>query len=174
MQAQYNQKLCFNNQPGDKVWLKVKFYKTGENRKLARRRYGPWTVLRKLPNGVNFEISNDKTHEKKIVHHDRLSQVKANVDMDTQHSELHRRHCETDNSKDKPTIGDLGDQPSSETSDEDESDDSSSIVSGSAYDSEPETDNLEPDPFVPLRQYPQRDRRLRQFPDNIPWDAIRI
>ena len=43
-----------NHQLGDKVWLKVKFYKTGENRKLAPRRQGPWTLLKKLPNGVNF------------------------------------------------------------------------------------------------------------------------
>ena len=54
---QYNKKLKFNDYiEGDKVWLKAKYYKTGENRKLAPRRGGPWTVLRKLPNGVNFEI----------------------------------------------------------------------------------------------------------------------
>lgn len=77
MQAQYNKNIRFiDHKTGDKVWLKVKYYKTGENRKLAPRRRGPWTVVKKLPNGVNFEIVNDQTKEKKIVHHDQLSPVK--------------------------------------------------------------------------------------------------
>ena len=48
---------------GQKVWLKVKHYKTGEHRKLAPRRDGPWTVIEKLPNGVNFRIEN--SHKEK-------------------------------------------------------------------------------------------------------------
>ena len=77
LQAQYNRNLRFHHhQEGALVWLKVKYYKTGENRKLTPRCNGPWTVLRKLPNGVNFEILNDKTQEQKIVHHDRLSPCK--------------------------------------------------------------------------------------------------
>ena len=39
-----------------KVWMKVKFFKSGENRKLAPRYSGPWTVLRKLPNGVTLRL----------------------------------------------------------------------------------------------------------------------
>lgn len=78
MQKQYNTNLRFNDYvPGQKVWLKVKFYKTGENRKLAPRRSGPWKVVEKLPNGVNFKIKNSKS-EVKIVHHDRLSAVVEN------------------------------------------------------------------------------------------------
>ena len=80
MQKQYNKKLNFRDYAaGEKVWLKVKFYKTGENRKLSPRRNGPWTVLSKLPNGVNFRIANDKTREEKVVHHDRISPVKGEV-----------------------------------------------------------------------------------------------
>ena len=67
MQAQYNKHIHFHDyKEGEKVWLKVKFYKTGENRKLAPRRKGPWTILRKLPNGVNFEILNEKTSERRL------------------------------------------------------------------------------------------------------------
>ena len=51
--------------------MKNKHYKSGENRKLAPRRNGPWIVLRKLPNGVNFQIENSRK-EQKVVHHDRL------------------------------------------------------------------------------------------------------
>ena len=39
---------------------------------MAPRRNGPWVFVRKLPNGVNFEVENSK-REVKIVHHDRLS-----------------------------------------------------------------------------------------------------
>ena len=62
--------------------LKVKYYKTGENRKLAPRYSGPWTVLRKLPNGVNFEIYNTNTSAKKIVHHDRPIPFKSGTNED--------------------------------------------------------------------------------------------
>ena len=83
MQAQYNKNLRFiNHQEGEKVLLKVKYYKTGEIRKLAPRYSGPWTVLRKLPNGVNFEIYNPTTSAKKIVHHDRLIPFKSGTNED--------------------------------------------------------------------------------------------
>ena len=76
MMRQYNKNLQFNDyQKGDEVWLKVKYYKTGENQKLAPRRGGPWTVIEKLPNGVNFRIRNKSSAETRIVHHDRLSCV---------------------------------------------------------------------------------------------------
>ncbi len=78
MQQQYNRNIRLNNfKNGQKVWLKVKHYKTGENRKLAPRRNGPGTVKRKLPNGVGFEIENDRK-EIKVVHNDRLSPVVDN------------------------------------------------------------------------------------------------
>ena len=78
MQQQYNTNLRFvDYEPNQKVWLKVKHYKTGENRKLAPRRTGPWNVIRKLPNGVNFRIENSQG-EQKVVHHDRLIPVVEN------------------------------------------------------------------------------------------------
>ena len=58
-----------------RFWLKVKHYKTGENRKLSPCRNGPWLVIEKLPNGVNFRIIYDQTKQQKIVHNDRLSPV---------------------------------------------------------------------------------------------------
>ena len=61
MQRQYNKKLRFvAYQNGQKVWLKVKHYKTGENQKLAPRSTGPFTVVERMPNGVNFRIINDE------------------------------------------------------------------------------------------------------------------
>ncbi len=75
MQQQYNRNLRFiDYSEGQQVWLKVKHYKTGENRKLAPRRDGPWKIISKLPNGVNFQIENSRK-ERKIVHHDRLLPV---------------------------------------------------------------------------------------------------
>ena len=57
MQAQYNKNIRFHDYwEGDRVWLSVKYYKTGENRNLSPRRRGPWTVLQKLPDGLNFKI----------------------------------------------------------------------------------------------------------------------
>ena len=80
MQQMYNENLRFNDyQPREKVWLKVKHYKTGESRKLSPRRNGPWNVIEKLPNGVNFRITNEQTNQQKVVHHDRLTPVRDNV-----------------------------------------------------------------------------------------------
>ena len=56
MQQYYNRNLRFYDYAkGQRVWLKTKHYKSGENRELAFRRNGPWTIVRKLPNRVNFE-----------------------------------------------------------------------------------------------------------------------
>ena len=77
MQQQYNMNFRFNDyKPGEKVWLKTKHYKSGEHRKLSPRRNGPWRILDKLPNRVNFRIIKDQTRKSKLVHHDRLSPVR--------------------------------------------------------------------------------------------------
>ena len=74
MMRQYNRNLNFYDyKPMDPVWLKKKVFKPGESKKLAPRKTGPWCVLRKLPNGVNFEIQDPKSKATKIVHHNRLS-----------------------------------------------------------------------------------------------------
>ena len=79
MLRQYNKHLRYHDYKiGQKVRMKVKYYKTGENRKLSPRRNGPWVIVEKLPNGVNFKIKNENSNETTVVHHDRLSPVKDN------------------------------------------------------------------------------------------------
>ena len=59
MKNMYDKKTTHKFSPyamGDKVWLRKKCYKTGENRKLSPRRTGPWTVIETFPNLVNFRI----------------------------------------------------------------------------------------------------------------------
>ena len=156
MQAQYNKNIRFiDHNAGDKVWLKVKCYKTGENRKLAPRRRGPWTVIKKLPNGVNFEIVNDQTKDKKIVHHDRLSPIREGTEEEgeVRHITINRR---TSIKGRKPDNSDA----SSDSDDKDDSNDYS-----------PDTDD---DNQVQHRQYPLRNRIARQIPNNIPWSASQI
>ena len=64
MLKQYDKNIRFHNyMDGEKIWLKIK-------------RDGPWIVLRKMPNGVNFEINNEKISETKVVHDDRLSPIR--------------------------------------------------------------------------------------------------
>ena len=160
MQAQYNKNIRFiDHKAGDKVWLKVKYYKTGENRKLAPRRRGPWTVIKKLPNGVNFEIGNDQTKDKKIVHHDRLSPIREGTEEEgeARHITINRR---TSIKGRKPDNSDASDSTDSESGDSDDSNDYS-----------PDTDD---DNQVQQRQYPLRNRIARQIPNNIPWSAIQI
>ena len=60
MQQQYNKNICFQNYHAvEKVWLRTKYSKTGENKKLSQRRNGPWTVIKCLPTGLNLRIQND-------------------------------------------------------------------------------------------------------------------
>lgn len=167
VKTHYNQNLRFHNhQEGYSVWLKVKFYKTGENRKLAPRRSGPWTVIRKLPNGVNFEILNHKTQEKKIVHHDRLTPCKSGI----------RTGCHADGLDRKQTPMEIvPPSPSSNAGSEDENrEDITSSESDIDSSTESESGASDTEMVAPRRQYPQRERRARNFPDNIPWNAIRI
>ena len=150
MQRQYNQKLRFiDYSEGQEVWLKVKHYKTGENRKLAPRRDGPWTIISKLPNGVNFQIENSRK-ERKIVHHDRLLPV---VDNGLRNQPM---PCTTSDTDVNSSTGDV-----SEDSDYSHSD-SDSVA-------DDENDNGEMN-----RERPRRQRHQRNIPNSIPWDAIRI
>ena len=151
MQKDYNKNIRFNDyEAGNKVLLKTKYYKTGENRKLSPRRNGPWTVIRKLPNGVNFEIRNDDTREKKVVHHDRLTPVKSSpVDAKLQSKQVPRK-----------TVNQGQDEESSATE------------SGSE-DSEYEAGSSDSDPGnVVERRYPQRNRIQRHIPGAVPWSAV--
>lgn len=150
MQQQYNRHIRFNNYTvGQQVWLKVKYYKTGENRKLAPRRDGPWKIISKLPNGVNFQIENSRK-EQKIVHHDRLLPV-------------------VDNGFANKPIPNVSSDKDPESSDEEVSEDSDYSYSDSESSADGEVENQEL-----TRERPIRQRRQRQFPDTIPWDSIRI
>ena len=168
MQAQYNKNIRFiDHKTGDKVWLKVKYYKTGENRKLAPRRRGPWTVVRKLPNGVNFEIVNDHTKNKKVVHHDRLSPIREGTveEDEARHITINQKTTINERTSDNSDASDSTDSESSESSDSDDSND---------YSPDTDDDNQDRGREVQHRQYPLRNRRARQIPNNIPWSAIHI
>ena len=154
MQQQYNRNLRFIDYAvGQKVWLKVKHYKTGENRKLAPRRDGPWTVLEKLPNGVNFKIENLRK-ERKVVHHDRLLPIVGDGIADNSGE-------------------DSIDETMSQDADTDESNDSDYSPSGSEQSEQSDEDNAPLD-NIPARDHPRRQRLTRNIPGTIPWDVIRI
>lgn len=158
MQKQYNRNLKFiDHRGGEKVWLKVKHYKTGENRKLAPRRTGPWTVVSKLPNGVNFKIRNDKSREEKIVHHDRISPIKGEL-------------CKSN------TVPEIPDRQQSSSSETDETDSESSDDYEPSSNSDEENDSNEEtdtDNQEEVR-FPRRVRTQREIPGTIPWSAIRL
>ena len=153
MQKQYNKNLNFKDYAnGEKVWLKVKFYKTGENRKLSPRRNGPWTVLSKLPNGVNFHIINDKTREEKIVHHDRINPVKG-----TQQASTDKTHSVPEPSAEVTE--------SSDTDSDAHSDYQPSVASSSGEESSSDEDNV-------VSRYSQRNRTQRVIPGTVSWDDV--
>ena len=84
MKRQHDKNVRINDlNIGDKVWIKRKFYKTGESRKLAPRKDGPYTVISKLPNGVNFHVKNDSSRKEKIVHHDRMIPARLETQKST-------------------------------------------------------------------------------------------
>ena len=61
-------------------------YKPGENRKLSTRYSGPYTVLRKMPNGVNYQLKGANGKES-IIHHNRLKKYKVDNDEITSNNE---------------------------------------------------------------------------------------
>ena len=149
MKKQYDKNIRFHDyEEGSKVWLKVKHYKSGETRKLSPRRGGPWTVIEKLPNGVNFKIRNDITNEKKIVHHDRLSPVKSRT-------------------ADPDAISDIAPTPRMIVNVPSYSSESESEPSDIDEDGGLHTDNAE-------RRYPQRERTRRQIPGAVSWDEVEL
>ena len=153
MAKEYNKNIRFHDyKEGEKVWLKKKHFKTGENMKLAPKRTGTWSVLRKLANGVNFEIINDSTKERKLVHHDRLKLVKGN--------EISRKITQT------LVTGNEYLSSSSTTS----SSTTSYYPPGNGL-SDSDTDTNEE---VSPRTYPTRIRTQRQLPGTLPCNAIRL
>ena len=143
MQRHYNKNIHFNDyREGQKVWLKNKHYKSGENRKLAPRRNVPWITLRKLPNGVNFQIENSRK-EQKVVHHDRLLP-------------FIERDAELLSDEERDQI-DLSEEELSVVSE------IPSESSGSDYEEDLQNEINQPplEDVVPRRNYPRRDRRVR-------------
>ena len=155
MKKEYDKNIrVYNYDVGSKVWLKIKHYKSGETRKLSPRRTGPWTVVQKLPNGVNFEIQNDTTKEKKIVHHDRLSPAKVG-------------EIEPDASSESIPVPRRVNVP----------------VRTTNYSSESESEISDSDvevgvdggvPAGEARRYPQRQRIQRRIPGTVPWDQVNL
>ena len=167
MQKHYNQNTRFiNYSPGDRVWLEKKHYKTGENRKLAPRRDGPWTVTERLPNGVNFLIKNCDG-EQKIVHHDRLIpalkyELPENGDVPTTAKDRDNNHV-----NDRCRLSDRYD-----LFEEDESDESDyEAEENSSLDSNNEEQEQEE---IVERCYPVHNRGTRQLTGVVPWDKISL
>jgi len=157
MQQYYNRNLRFYDYAkGQRVWLKTKHYKSGENRKLAPRRNGPWTIVRKLPNGVNFEIKN-ANNETKTVHHDRLSPA---TEGDSPPKRV--RPLPQYSSEDEESSGSDNELPASEGAFTNLDSDTSSTPSDQH---EAEDDNQD-------RRYPRRIRQPRLLPGTLPWEAI--
>ena len=96
------------------------------------------------PNGVNFKIE-DESAKQQVVHHNRLSPVRESPNHDNDDS--------SDDSEPDVTGNDEDGSATDDTSTSGES-------AGSAGEE------------VPPRRYPLRERRQRQFPDMVPWDAV--
>ena len=145
MQRQYNKNIRFYNyKVGDKVWVKMKYYKVGENRKLSPRRSGPWTIREKLPNGLNFKVTNDSSKSEKIIHHDRLSPAKAMPSSQ-------RNYISEDG-----VLDSTADEEDLSTDDSEESDNESTADG-----------NQSP-------RYPKRIRVPRRLEGAIPWEAVEL
>ena len=185
MQKQYNRNLnFFDYEKGEKVWLKVKHYKSGDNRKLSPRRTGLWTVVDKMPNGVNFRIRNN-SKEEKVVHHDRIYPVRGNLatqpssrlasvplqqlpHLTTTAPTVSHPACSSGSlSSSSSDLGEQSDyEPSSEEGDLDLDYDPPSDA-----DSSDSGDGNVPQESVATR-YPQRVRHRRTIPGAVPWSEV--
>ena len=143
MERKYNKNLRLRDfNEGDKVWIKLKHYKPGENRKLSPGKCGPYIIIQKLPNGVNFKVRNLSTDKEKIVHHDRLSPYVARPPEDPElEDEFEPVNHQQERGIDPPCI----DHENVETDSDEE--------------------------IIPDR-YPMRERRQRVIEGAIPWNAV--
>ena len=144
----------YDYKAGDQVWLKRKYFKPGESKKLLPRKDGPWSVVKKLPNGVNFEIVCPKSKNTKIVHHNRLSPVSGSSRKNSNGKVPIRNPIK------KPTT----DLPAYEGSSEDNSSSDEDIDVDTNNDPAPEA--------AQERRYPQRVRVQRQIEGAVPWDQV--
>ena len=155
MKRQYDKNVRVNSYTiGQKVWLKSKYYMTGESKKLTPRKFGPWTMTKILENGVNFEIKRDSNSDKIIVHHDRIIPMKL--------------HPDVSNTKESSTEPDSDDNDDTKINGREPG-------SGDGVNSDPEIENTpdQGDENANVdRRYPLRNRTQRQIPGAIPWEAI--
>ena len=158
MQQQYNKNINFHIYcKGDKVWLKRKYFKTGETQKLAPRRNGSWTILEKLKNGVNFRIQNDVNKKKQVVQNNRLYPAQIIDD-----------HDNTQPGNKLQNAGDTGNQPLPIKVDD--------TLHETEFSSSDESDANPERPEEPqqIRRYPLRNRWQRTIEGSIPWDNIHV
>ena len=152
MQKQYNKNICFHNyHAGEKVWLRTKYFKTGENKKLSPRRNGPWTVVECLPNGLNFRIQNDSTKNQKVVHHNRITPVKSHETVSPVKEPKAKAQTTPSKASDVETR--------------------KRMIEGylsSSEESASDTENDEPT----VRRYPLRERRQRVIERTLPSDTF--
>ena len=151
MMKQYSINIKFYNyKAGEKVLVKRKTFKPGENRKIAPRKAGPWTIVEKMSNGVNFKVENGK--ECKILHHDRLIPFYS------------------DSIPKKKMIISKGNKVYEKTP---EAFPDYQFVDSSSDESD---DNCNPvninNPPTPERRYPLRERTQRNIEGTISWDVI--
>ena len=162
MMKQYNQKIVYHDyEPDDMVWLRKKNFRPGESRKLSPRRSGPWTILRKMPNAVNFEIFNPKSKERKVVHHNRLTPAQNSVNVLPTNS-VWESHAKSQKRKATKPIQRTDDESSSSDSSSDE--ESDGVVTNTD-----QTENEERP-----RRYPLRNRVPRIIEGAVPWNAVTI
>ena len=146
------------------MWIKKKHYKTDENRKLAPRRDGPWTVTESLSNGVNFSLKNSNG-ERKIVHHDRLipaSKDEPPDDGDVLTAATSQDHYQVNN---RHSLSDRYESLEEEESGKSdyEADENTSLDSNNEEQEQKE---------VVAHCYLLRDRQTRTLTGLVPWDNI--
>jgi hypothetical protein len=82
MKFYHDQKLHVSDlNPGKTVWIKRKWTKKGQSESLSTRWLGPWINVRKMDNGVDFELRNPKTGKTAVIHHDRIGILKKLVSI---------------------------------------------------------------------------------------------
>ena len=133
------------------MWLRRKYFKTGETQRLAPQRNGAWTVLEKLANGVNFDIQNDLTKKTQVIYHNRLYPAKI---VDTPEN---TQQDDTENNEAEIVTQDVHVKVNDAFLDEDFS----------------SSDESETDPGQ-NQMYPRRNRRRRSMEGSIPRDSINV
>ena len=155
MKKQYDKKKNVNTyRLGDMVWLTNIYFKSGDIKKLAPRRSGPWTI-ELLPNGVKFQIVRKHPYKNLVVHHDRIIPYYGGGPV--QPLQITQQSVDDESAPDSYGDGDGDDGKIGESSREYESGD----LEGN--------ENVEQ---AQGRPYPLRERIQRRIDGAISWDAI--